>query len=77
MQALFSYEECIKQIKEDEILICLSGDDWLFDDNVLENLNNYYNDNDVWMTYGKYIDWDGEKYPYTFSPKLTLSRFCT
>jgi glycosyltransferase involved in cell wall biosynthesis len=29
MQALFSYEECIKQIKEDEILICLSGDDWL------------------------------------------------
>jgi glycosyltransferase involved in cell wall biosynthesis len=60
MQALFSYEECIKQIKEDEILICLSGDDWLFDDNVLENLNNYYNDNDVWMTYGKYIDWDGK-----------------
>jgi glycosyltransferase involved in cell wall biosynthesis len=60
MQALFSAEECIKQIKEDEILICLSGDDWLFDDNVLENLNNYYNNNDVWMTYGKFIGWDGE-----------------
>ena len=60
MQALFSYEECIKQIKDNEILICMSADDWLYDDKVLENLNNYYNDNDVWMTYGKYIDWDGE-----------------
>lgn len=60
MQALFSYEECIKQIKEDEILVCMSADDWLYDDNVLKNLNDYYNNNDVWMTYGKYIDWDGE-----------------
>ena len=60
MQALFSYEECIKQIKDNEILICMSADDWLYDDKVLENLNNYYNDNNVWMTYGKYIDWDGE-----------------
>ena len=60
MQALFSHEECIKQIKENEILVCMSADDWLYDDNVLENLNNYYNNNDVWMTYGKYIDWNGE-----------------
>ena len=60
MQALFSYEECIKQIKEDEILVCMSADDWLYDNNVLENLNNYYNNNDVWMTYGKFIAWDGE-----------------
>lgn len=60
MQALFSYEECIKQIKEDEILVCMSADDWLYDNNVLENLNNYYNNNDVWMTYGKFITWDGE-----------------
>jgi len=60
MQALYSYEECIKQIKEDEILVCMSADDWLYDDNVLENLNNYYNDNNVWMTYGKFVAWDGE-----------------
>tara|TARA_R110001592_G_scaffold71981_3_gene219688 strand:- start:6478 stop:8175 length:1698 start_codon:yes stop_codon:yes gene_type:complete len=61
MQALFSTEECIKQIKEDEILICLSGDDWLFDDNVLENLNNYYNKNNYWMTYGGFVCWDGSE----------------
>jgi glycosyltransferase involved in cell wall biosynthesis len=60
MQALYSYEECIKQIKEDEILVCMSADDWLYDDNVLENLNNYYNNNNVWMTYGKFVAWDGE-----------------
>ena len=42
MQALFSYEECINQIKEDEILVCMSADDWLYDNNVLENLNKYY-----------------------------------
>jgi glycosyltransferase involved in cell wall biosynthesis len=72
MQALFSAEECIKQIKEDEILICLSGDDWLFDDNVLENLNNYYNNNDVWMTYGKFIGWDGEN---TIPPSLQNSHY--
>jgi len=61
MQALFSYEECIKQIKEDEILVCMSADDWLYDDNVLENLNSYYNNNDVWMTYGRFVAWDGEE----------------
>lgn len=61
MQALFSYEECIKQIKEDEILVCMSADDWLYDNNVLENLNKYYNNNDVWMTYGKFVAWDGEE----------------
>jgi len=60
MQALFSYEECIKQIKEDEILVCMSADDWLYDDNVLKNINDYYNNNDVWMTYGKFVAWDGK-----------------
>ena len=38
----------------------MSGDDWFFDENVLENLNNYYNKTDVWMTYGKFYCWDGE-----------------
>ena len=61
MQALFSYEECIKQIKEDEILVCMSADDWLYDNNVLENLNKYYNNNNVWMTYGKFVAWDGKE----------------
>jgi len=59
MQALFSYEECINQIKDDEILICMSADDWFYDDDVLDKLNKYYNKHNVWMTYGKFVTWDG------------------
>ena len=57
---LYSYIECFKNINDEDIVVCMSGDDWFFDENVLENLNNYYNKTDVWMTYGKYYDWDGK-----------------
>ena len=57
---LHSYTECFKKINDEDIVICMSGDDWFFDENVLENLNNYYNKTDVWMTYGKFYCWDGE-----------------
>tara|TARA_R110000822_G_scaffold158484_1_gene298020 strand:+ start:750 stop:2423 length:1674 start_codon:yes stop_codon:yes gene_type:complete len=57
--ALHSYLECLDTLDDEDILVCLSGDDWLFDDNVLENLNNFYNKNNVWMTYGKFYCWDG------------------
>lgn len=40
---------------DEDIVVFVDGDDWLYDDNVLENLNKYYNDNDPWMTYGKFI----------------------
>lgn len=58
--ALFSYVECLKQVNDEDIIVCVSGDDWLFDENVLENLNNFYNKTDVWMTYGKFYCWDGK-----------------
>lgn len=57
--ALHSYLECLDTLDDEDILVCLSGDDWLFDDGVLENLNNFYNKNKVWMTYGKFYCWDG------------------
>ena len=57
--ALHSYLECLDTLDDEDILVCLSGDDWLFDDDVLENLNNFYNEKDVWMTYGKFYCWDG------------------
>lgn len=47
-------------IEDNEILVLVDGDDWLFDDSVLDNLNNFYNEKDVWMTYGKFYAWDGE-----------------
>jgi glycosyltransferase involved in cell wall biosynthesis len=39
---------------DEDIIIHLDGDDWLYDENVLNNLNDFYNDKDVWMTYGKF-----------------------
>jgi glycosyltransferase involved in cell wall biosynthesis len=58
--ALFSYVECLKQVNDEDIIVCISGDDWLFDENVLKNLNSFYNKTDVWMTYGKFYCWDGK-----------------
>lgn len=47
-------------LEDEEILVLVDGDDWLFDETVLEKLNSYYNEKDVWMTYGKFYTWDGE-----------------
>ena len=44
---------------DNDIIVHLDGDDWLFDNNVLENLNKFYNEKDVWMTYGKFYCFDG------------------
>jgi glycosyltransferase involved in cell wall biosynthesis len=46
---------------DNDIIVHLDGDDWLFDENVLENLNKFYNEKDVWMTYGKFYCYDGTK----------------
>lgn len=37
---------------DDEICCLLDGDDWLYDKSVLNKLNNFYNNNDVLVTYG-------------------------
>ena len=47
-------------IKDDEdILVFVDGDDWLYDDYVLEQLNDFYNKGNYWMTYGKMICYPG------------------
>lgn len=51
--------------KDDEIIVCLDGDDWLAHQNVLKELNDYYQNPDIWITYGsainhpKYVKKDG------------------
>ena len=60
--AAYNYIEPIRHLflDNDIILIHLDGDDWFYDENVLENLNNFYNRTDCWMTYGGFVCWDGE-----------------
>ena len=59
--AAYNYIESIKALSldDDEILVHLDGDDWLYDDLVLENLNKFYNKKDCWMTYGDFVCYDG------------------
>ena len=37
---------------KEDIILFVDGDDWLYDKNVFERLNKYYNTTDCWMTYG-------------------------
>ncbi|MFA6066324.1 MAG: glycosyltransferase family 2 protein [Candidatus Babeliaceae bacterium] len=40
-----------------EIIVCLDGDDWLYNRHVLEYLNAVYRNSNVWMTYGQFIQY--------------------
>jgi glycosyltransferase involved in cell wall biosynthesis len=42
--------------KDEEIVVILQGEDWLAHEWVLQRLNAYYADPDLWLTYGQYRD---------------------
>lgn len=46
---------------DEDILIHLDGDDWFYDNNVLDSLNKFYTKNQYWMTYGGFVCWDGSE----------------
>ena len=67
--ASYNYTEQFDKIdvQDDDIIVHLDGDDWLIDDNVLAQLNDFYNQKGCWMTYGGFVCWDGTddiKMPY-------------
>lgn len=54
-KALYNLYYAIHSARDNEIAVIVDGDDWLPTPHVLRNLNRYYNDENVWMTYGQYI----------------------
>lgn len=73
--ATYNYFHNLNSYVEDpeEIIIHLDGDDWLYDETVLEKLNTFYNEKDCWMTYGGFIVWNGEDAEPTLPyPQSTL-----
>ena len=40
---------------DDDVIIILDGDDWFYDEKVLNKLNYNYSNNDIYLTYGQYI----------------------
>lgn len=41
---------------EEDIIVTLDGDDWLYSQNVLEHLDSVYRKEDCWLTYGSYAE---------------------
>ena len=50
---------------DEDILVFVDGDDWLANPDVLDKLNDFYNTNDCWMSYGGYVDYPEMQYPST------------
>lgn len=40
-----------------DIVAIVDGDDWLYDEHVLEHLSHVYADPNVWLTYGQFIEY--------------------
>jgi glycosyltransferase involved in cell wall biosynthesis len=60
--------------KDDEdIIVIVDGDDWLIDSNVLSYLNEVYQDQNIWLTYGNYINLSTKSLGY-FNRLLTDTR---
>lgn len=47
--------EAFQSCKDNEIIVCLDGDDWFAHDNVLQQYNEIYQNPDIWLTYGSAI----------------------
>ena len=66
---------------DEDVIVTLDGDDHLLHENVLDLLNEIYN-NDYWLTYGGHIGTDKYKFPADYftpvdwSKSLRNQRFC-
>lgn len=61
-------------IDDDNIIIQLDGDDWFAHENVLYEINKYYSENNIWLTYGSFAFADGEKHFGQFPPKEIIKK---
>jgi glycosyltransferase involved in cell wall biosynthesis len=61
--ALKNIHDTLQDVKPDknDIVVILDGDDWLSSAVVLEKLDNIYNIQKCWMTYGSYIEYPAVK----------------
>lgn len=52
--ALENLYDMIHSCSDEEIILTVDGDDWLPDPDVLYKLNNIYQNENIWLTYGQY-----------------------
>jgi len=55
--ALFNIRLGIEHICHDDndVIILVDGDDWLYDNDVFDKINKLYSEKDIYMSYGQYI----------------------
>lgn len=67
-----------EDIRDNDIICVLDGDDFLANEEVLNYLNEVYNKTNCWMTYGGMIVWDGvntkEPYPQNTESPYEVKR---
>jgi len=57
--ALYNLYMMIREMNavDEDVIVMLDGDDWLNGDNVFARLNEIYEEEDCWLTYGSYIEY--------------------
>lgn len=55
--ALANYYKAIHSCDDEEIVIAVDGDDWLNGPHVFSYINEVYQDSNVWLTWGQFIEW--------------------
>lgn len=55
--AMANIYRAVHMCADDDIVLTLDGDDWFSHTKVLSLINELYQDPNVWLTYGSYIDW--------------------
>lgn len=60
-----NYYQCIHrpEVNDEDILISLDGDDWLYDEEVFERVLKYYEGNWL-MVFGQFVYYDGDNKPF-------------
>jgi len=59
--ALYNHYYAIHRCEDHEIMVHLDGDDWFAHDQVLQTINAAYQDPNVWLTYGQYVEYPSGK----------------
>lgn len=57
--ALHNFYDAIHSCKNNEVILTLDGDDWFPHNNVLQIINQIYQDPNVWITWGQYVKNNG------------------
>lgn len=63
-RALANFYVALQHCKPDEIVFNMDGDDWLADEYVFAKINDIYQDPNIWITYGSYINWPTQEMGY-------------